>query len=219
MQPHEILKNYHELGYKPILLHHKTKKPIHKLWNDNYNFEFNYNFALSYGVTYNYGILLGDIIDVEGDTEKANNYLNNLCGEIKHPIYKSSKSIHHIFKNPNLKFNRKIYHGIEFRATKHQSVIPPSLHENGSAYEWIIHENMHVNDIPLLPANLERILRQILGLADKVRKGNVKVWCAKCKKSFFLNEKQFEFELKIFKTQNLKWMCKKDRPFKPRELN
>jgi hypothetical protein len=219
MQAHEVLQNYFNQGYKPILLHHNTKIPIHKKWNKKYDFNYFYNYSLAHPTDYNFGILLGDVIDVEGDTEKANEYLKNLCGEIKHPSYKSSKSIHHIFRNPGINLTRIVHNGIEFRAHKHQSVIPPSLHEDGSPYIWISCNNMSLAEIPLLPANLERILLNRLGLDEKIRYGNVKVYCAKCKKSFFLNEKHFNFELKIFKKNGFPWMCKLHRPFKPRELN
>ena len=96
MKTKEAFLKYLDFGYQPILLHQNTKVPIFYGWQNKYNHK-NYCDLLNSNKKYNIGFLLGNIVDIEGDTEEANNILNNYFLAINHPIYKSKKSFHHLY--------------------------------------------------------------------------------------------------------------------------
>lgn len=118
------------MEWKPIAIYPNSKIPIGKGWNI-WSYEKNKNFIKQYK-NCNIGLLLGEILDVEGDTPNANKILFEMIKDYKHPIYKSNKSYHHLFLNIDNKIRRKCAHGIEFRGYGHQSLLPPS-----NDYEWI----------------------------------------------------------------------------------
>jgi len=112
----------------------------------------------------NIGVLLGPssgIIDVEYDSDEGREILEPLLAECKTPTYKSSKSVHRLFawedcyKDQKAKFG---YKGTEWRfgLDKAQSVIPPSRHESGVYYEWIIPPSEC--DVIALPDNAKKLL-------------------------------------------------------------
>jgi len=203
------------LGFQPILLFPKTKKPIFASWNKNYN-PNKYFRIIDNNSDYNIGVLLGDVIDVEGDNEKANKFLDNLFSDIHHPVYKSFKSSHHLFRaRSNFNVTRFNQNGIEIRAKGHQSVVPPSIHEiDGAIYEWI-NDVTHISTLPILNINLEQeIYRFCNNIGAKVlRKHSMRIWCSKCEKQIMLNKKRTHLEIEIFKRMNQKWKCHKCRPF------
>ena len=97
----------------------------------------------------NLGVLLGSrsgIIDLEFDSDQGEMLVNSWledCGNPVTPCYKSAKSVHRLFRwdekfaLEGAKFGLM---GVEFRfgCNAAQSVIPPSLHESGVRYEWIV---------------------------------------------------------------------------------
>jgi len=97
----------------------------------------------------NIGVLLGSksgIIDLEFDNDQGEMLVEawmEECGNPRTPTYKSAKSIHRLFawedrfEMEGAKFGMM---GVEFRfgCNAAQSVIPPSVHESGAQYEWII---------------------------------------------------------------------------------
>ena len=97
----------------------------------------------------NVGVLLGSrsgLIDLEFDSEQGEMLVESWmedCGHPQTPTYHSAKSIHRLFRWEDrfelegAKFGMM---GVEFRfgCNSAQSVIPPSIHESGVQYEWII---------------------------------------------------------------------------------
>lgn len=97
----------------------------------------------------NIGVLLGSksgVIDLEFDDDNGEMLVEAWmedCGHPRTPTYKSAKSVHRLFQWEDrfelegAKFGMM---GVEFRFGQNaaQSVIPPSVHESGAKYEWII---------------------------------------------------------------------------------
>lgn len=214
----EIFNFYTKLGYKVIPLHHSSKIPIFNSWNKKHNINKIKYFLECNPSLYNFGILLGDVIDVEGDSQEANNFLNKIFKNFDHPIFSSSKSNHHLFRNKNKNITRISFNDIEYRAYNHQSVIPPSTHEDGTKYEWIT-KIMPAKDIPFLPPHLESQIRRCLSKnIEIIKPGHIKVYCYNCKKQIYIHEKRFVKEIQILRAMNTKWECNKCRKFDLRDL-
>jgi hypothetical protein len=155
----------------------------------------------------NLGLLLGDIVDVEGDTEQADATLNDLIGNYPHPRWRSSKSTHHLFVNPDARLTSTRFLGMEFRGHKHQSVLPPSVHENGLQYSW---QEIHF-PIPEMPAPLLEFYRnnrpRYGRRKKKPREGFVKTQCGKCKLQEEIHKKRLVLEVKAFAELGFSWQC------------
>ena len=202
-------------GIKVIPLWANSKVPMYKRWNQKWDKQ-QVRRTLRVYPEANIGILLGDIIDVEGDSEHANHLINEAIGIYPHPSYKSSKSIHHLFISHDPKFKIFKKNKIEFRGKDHQSVLPPSQHE-GVDYQWID----RFFPIPKIPDTLvdflER-LRKEKNASEVLKKKHGKIWCNLCGNRCFLNQKRLDLEVKAFGFLNLKWECKNCRSFDMRYL-
>jgi hypothetical protein len=97
----------------------------------------------------NVGVLLGSrsgLIDLEFDSDQGEMLVESWmedCGHPKTPTYRSAKSVHRLFQwdeKFSLEGAKFGFMGVEFRfgCNTAQSVIPPSIHESGVQYEWII---------------------------------------------------------------------------------
>jgi len=94
----------------------------------------------------NVGLLLGPssgVIDIEYDSEEGRDILEPLCKHIVTPTYRSKKSVHRLFAWDDKFADQKAkfgFRGTEWRfgLDKAQSVIPPSIHESGVPYRWLI---------------------------------------------------------------------------------
>jgi len=161
----------------------------------------------------NIGLLLGDIVDVEGDSEHANNMLLDIIGNYPHPCYTSSRSVHHLFKNPDPKLRVLRHQDIEFRGYRHQSVLPPSHHQ-GITYNWL---NCQF-PVPEMPKRLLRFYSNLKEGGKFRKKGYVGVWCDCCRTKKYLHRKRFDKELTIFKRTHSKWVCQKCRDLDLRPL-
>ena len=217
LKPIEIFRFYKNCGYKVIPLYYASKTPIFKNWNDDYDFEILEIFLQSNKNPINFGILLGDIVDVEGDSEEANSKLDHLLKNIDHPVYQSSKSKHHLFKNHNTNLTRLVQDGMEFRAHRHQSVIPPSIHSDGQKYRWIT-DIYKYKDIPSLPPLLCQKIAEIANKNLKkklktrlIKPGHMQAVCIECAQKCFIHKKRHALELEFFKSISLKWSCHKCR--------
>lgn len=128
----------------------------------------------------NIGVLLGSksgIIDLEFDDDQGEMLIDSWledCGDVKTPSYRSAKSVHRLFQWDDrfdvegAKFG---FMGVEFRfgANKAQSVIPPSIHESGASYEWIVSpEECEVAQLP------ELIYKQFLNMKATSEKRTAK---------------------------------------------
>jgi len=194
----------------PIALRSRSKIPIQKAWNENWEERSNRE-LLKYIPDANIGLLLGKIIDVEGDTKHANQTLLRLIGDCPHPCYRSRKSIHHLFLSPSADLRILKHKGIEFRGYGHQSVLPPSIMDDDLKYEWI---TFNFN-FPEMPTGLRSFYDNILGQRRKgkivVKPGHMKINCAKCHKKAFVHKQRFELELIAFREIGLYWQCHKCR--------
>lgn len=201
-------------GLQPIAIYKGDKCPIGKAWNENWSVQ-RWRPMFEQTNDLNMGILLGNIVDVEGDTDQANKDLNDMIGDLPHPMFKSSKSIHHIFLNPDQNLTRKVMNGIEFRAYTHQSVVPPSTHNSGNKYEWISNYNLSVPQMPSVLyeyyiSNLKQNSKspKIVRNKKKLKQGHIKTICKICNCSFFVHKKRLVLEVRSFQKMNLPWMCR-----------
>lgn len=220
---------YVELGLKPIPVYKEAKNPAggrawYEGWTpDRYRSYFHTD-------AYNMGIILGDIIDVEGDTEEANDLLLRMIDGLPHPMFRSRKSIHHLFQSPDPSFQWIGVNGIEFRGAKHQSVVPPSLQEEGVQYQWVRGSQFPA---PLMPEELLRFFlankeirdaktpyhRQFRKLRNRKKGGHTRTVCKICNNGFYIHEKRLMLEVRAFREYyNLPWMCHGCREFDMREL-
>jgi len=88
------------------------------------------------------GLNLGGsgLIDLEADTPEGEMILDDLCEGVDFPFWKSQKSRHRLFQDhPDVGYLQVEALKIEFRAGRHQSVLPPSPHPSGvCGYQWVI---------------------------------------------------------------------------------
>lgn len=201
---------YNQAGFRPIAVYKKTKIPVGEKWNCDWTADkWRPLFVRD---IYDMGILLGDIVDVEGDTEESNELLQRMTESTPHPMFRSSKSTHHLFLNPDPTLTRKVFNGMEFRAYRHQSVVPPSLHEDGSKYGWLIGSKFIV---PKIPDELLRYYElhksKCRKKSQKLRDGSTQISCKKCQSKFFVHKKRLLLEIKAFQEHAMPWMCHKCR--------
>ena len=128
---------YVQCGLQPIAIYKGDKCPIGKLWNQNWSVQ-RWRPMFEQTNDLNMGILLGNIVDVEGDTDQANENLSDMIGDLPHPMFKSSKSIHHIFLNPDENLTRKVMNGIGLiRTNRLFRLLPIILETNTNGYQII----------------------------------------------------------------------------------
>ena len=209
----DYFDKYVELGLKPIAIYPNQKCPMSNEWNINWSVKRWRPYF--YTNDCNIGILLGDIVDVEGDSEEANDLIERMIDGQPRPRFRSAKSIHNLFINPDPTLTRFVCNGIEFRGNKHQSVMPPSSHENGNKYNWICGSEF---PIPQMPEELKRFYFENKNAKKKrvwtpppkpkIKKGYVKTTCNKCKNSFHLNKARLLLEVQAFRIHGSLWMCR-----------
>lgn len=164
----------------------------------------------------NLGILLGDIVDVEGDTEEANDALLHMIGSVPHPMYRSNRSIHHLFQSPDPFLTATRFYDIEFRGHRHQSVLPPSKHASGEEYRWL---RGTVFPVPPMPQELQSFYfrnkkqkcRHTSIKPKVLPHGLVKTSCNICGGSENIHRKRLRLEVQAFADFRLPWMCHKCR--------
>jgi hypothetical protein len=194
-------------GLKVIPLWENSKAPMCKGWTEDWD-RTRTREKLRQFPDANLGLILGDIVDVEGDSEDANRVIADLIGDYPHPSYISTKSIHHLFLTPDKKL-RHFRHGqIEFRGFGHQSVIPPSQHQ-GIVYRWM---RTFQFPVPVMPERLHSFyLAKLRKYKVVLKPGHIRVWCGDCGKECMLHEKRFRLELEVFRLLGSKWHCQKCR--------
>jgi hypothetical protein len=214
MQNIEIFHFYRNLGYKIIPIHFRSKSPIFSKWNGVYNPCFIENYINNFKFNLNFGILLGDIVDIEGDSIESNADIDALFESIKHPVYMSKKSKHHLFRSNLFDLQRIVDKGIEYRGHKHQSVIPPSIHEDGFEYKWLT-KVFDFQEIPFLPIEIEEHISKLIKSRNIKNKKNgslkpehIQANCLICSKKYYMHSKRFYKELHVLKTMGKKWECR-----------
>jgi len=194
-------------GLKIIPLKENTKVPVTTNWNKHWNATWARDIVADSNS--NLGLLLGSIIDVEGDTKQANKIISNLTRDYPHPMYASSKSIHHLFLNPDPTITIVKLDGIEFRGQRHHSVLPPSIHPDGTEYTWL---NESRFPIPKMPYSLLSLLKKARKVKNRLLKPDrVEPYCPKCEEQVFVHKKRFHLELLAFKALSEIWTCRKCR--------
>lgn len=190
-------------GLKVIPLRENSKIPLAKGWTENWDRDLSRENLLRFP-NCNIGLLLGEIVDVEGDSEEANETILSLIGNYPHPTYRSKKSIHHLFLSPDRNLRHFSWKKIEFRGHGHQSVLPPSQHA-GIRYCWLKNFQFPVPEMPERLAGFYKSLTHVR--TNEIKPGHTKVWCCCCNKQIFLNEKRFQLELEVFNSMSMKWEC------------
>lgn len=216
---------YVDAGLKPIAVHIKHKCPLGDAWNQKWDISRWRPFFEDTSKQYNMGILLGDIVDVEGDTEDANDLIERMIDGVPHPKFRSSKSIHHLFQTPDPELTRIVTGGIEFRGHRHQSVVPPSIHSEGMKYQWLEGSKMPVPKMPEELANFyfnnkKEKKEKIVAYKKPKRRtkvGHTRTECRICKNSFFIHKKRLMLEVRSFQEYDLPWMCHGCREIDMRE--
>lgn len=220
----QYFDKYVSAGLRPIAVHKDSKRPVGEAWNLNWTVErWRPHFESG---QYNMGILLGDIVDVEGDTEEANDLLERMIDGASRPKFRSSKSIHNLFINPDPKLTRLVVGGIEFRANLHQSVVPPSTHSDGRNYNWLAGS---IFPIPPMPPELRAFYernkktdepkprRRIVRSAPRQKKDHAKTQCKTCLNKYFIHKKRLMLEVRVFQSIGCSWMCRECRKMDVRE--
>jgi hypothetical protein len=194
-----------EKGLKVIPLRANSKVPMCKGWNTGWDLQ-KARSRLEMFPDANIGLLLGDVIDVEGDNEEANNILNRLIGDYPHPSYQSIRSVHHLFSTPDPKLRIFKVGEIEFRGYGHQSVLPPSSHY-GFQYQWLPD---FCFPAPEMPEPL-RVFYFRHKLGRTIKPGHMKIRCSRCGEKRYLHCRRFNLELTAFQALNLGWECQRCR--------
>jgi hypothetical protein len=205
---------YVRAGLKIIPLYARTKIPVGKNWNGEWDHDW-CRWSITKFPESNLGLLLGEIVDVEGDDEQANALIKSLIGDTPHPMYCSSKSIHHLFINPDPKLTSLRYNQIEFRANKHQSALPPSHHEDGSPYQWLKGTKFPA---PEMPEALLSFYKGLLDRRPKLKPGHARPWCSVCSKRVYIHRKRYDLEKEVLDNLGYKWQCQGCREFDLRPL-
>lgn len=219
MKSLEYFDKYVSKGLKPIAIYKNSKRPVGNEWNQNWSIEKWRPFFLD--EEYNMGIILGDIIDVEGDCPESCDLLERMIDGVKRPKFRSSKSVHNLFQTPDPELTRLVFNGIEFRGNLHQSVVPPSFHSDGCKYSFL-HDTEW--PVPPMPDELrdyyfknksERTIvkKQVAKVSRGPRPRKrinfefKKTVCKICSNSYYIHEKRLILEVKAFREFNLQWMC------------
>lgn len=167
----------------------------------------------------NLATLLGGhngFVDCEGDDEAANALIIDLCRGHDHPMFRSNKSIHHIFKCPDPALTVLKHGGVEFRGSHHISILPPSTHPTGKRYQWLTSPRMPVSEMPLALANWYWEHRpKKWGCGND---GNPTPWCHECKKKFVVRRERFDLEVEAFKKHGQPWACHGCRKIDVRDI-
>jgi hypothetical protein len=195
-------------GLKIIPLWENSKAPMCRGWTGEWSWAAARE-KLAMFPAANLGLLLGDIVDVEGDSAEANRAILDLIGDYPHPSYVSTKSIHHLFVSPDPALRHFRVGEIEFRGHGHQSVIPPSQHQ-GTVYKWLRAFRFPVPEMPPALQDFYRAQRAA-PLRNPLKPGHVRVWCADCRGECRLHRKRFDLEVEAFRLLGSRWECQKCR--------
>lgn len=204
-----------ERGLQVIPLWQNSKIPLCKSWTKEWDLGKNRE-KLQQHPEANIGVLLGEVIDVEGDSKHANDVILDIIEDYPHPCYQSSRSIHHLFQSPHRDLRIFKCGKIEFRGYGHQSVLPPSQHQ-GFHYRWISSSPFPV---PPMPPKLWNFLQKRWGIKSqkKCKTNHKKVWCDVCDKKQYVHKKRLGLEIQVFQSLGQKWECQKCRTIDLRPL-
>lgn len=193
-------------GLRIIPLRENSKIPVSKGWSSKWSLSESRS-VLASNPNSNIGLLLGEIVDVEGDSVEANKKLWDLIGDYPHPCYNSNRSCHHLFVSPDPYLRHFEIDCLEFRGHGHQSVLPPSTLD-GTDYAW--HQRFTF-PIPPMPSRLLDFYRSYRPKKFSLKAGHIKVRCVVCSDSCFIHGKRHVLEMKVFRLLGRKWSCQSCR--------
>jgi len=203
----EFFDEYVFKGLMPIAVIPGTKQPVEKGWNKNWH-SGHWRRLFLREENYEMGFLWNnDMIDVETDNEKSNEFLNRLIGDVERPIYKSHRSFHNIFLTPHKQLTKANLYGrngekIEIFGKRSFTMAPPSRHIEGVRYKFI-------NDVwppPKCPNGIKALYFQQKNVRLK-SEDKTETACQDCGKNFCLHKKRLLLEVRIFLANNLGWKC------------
>lgn len=211
MEIADYFEAYVTCGFKPIALYPGTKIPVFRDWQIQWSAD-KYRQVFNQTPDSNMGFLLGDIMDVEGDTEEANEMIFDLARHCPHPMFKSSKSVHHLFLSPDPNITICKFDGIEFRGRRHQSVVPPSIHSTGKVYEWLKKSTFPAPPMPTGLVNLlyshYRQIKKTKHVNQQEKKANhTNTACNSCRRKSYIHKKRLVLEVRAFQSLGQKWQC------------
>lgn len=214
--------NYVSIGFQPIVLSPRSKKPVMRRWNCNYDAKkWRQHLEIKPDKPFNLGILLGRFVDVESDNEEGNRLLSGLIGSTRHPCFRSDRSVHHIFLNPDVNLTVAKFHGIEFRGNMVHSVFPPSTHQSGSQYRFLKDSVLQVPPMPKALLDLywenRKPQRRIGKRRPDLKDGYKRIACAACGKATVIHNKRLTLEIAAFGRLGARWSCHSCRDFDVRE--
>jgi hypothetical protein len=137
---------------------------------------------------YNVGVLLGDagrgagpaVIDIEADTDEAAAELRRLgLDRFETPTWSSGRGLHRLFLwSPDLPAVQVLKpHGIEVRigggGKQTQSVMPPSMHHSGRAYQWQPGFGLDEVEIAAVPDNMMEAILEAARRGGAASAGNL----------------------------------------------
>jgi hypothetical protein len=126
---------------------------------------------------FNVGVVLGDagrgtgpaVIDIEADTDEAASELRRLgLDRVETPTWSSGRGLHRLFRwSPELPAVQVLKpHGIEVRigggGKQTQSVMPPSMHHSGRAYQWQPGFGLDEVEIAAVPDNIMELIQEFV---------------------------------------------------------
>ena len=194
-------------GLQVIPLRANSKVPMYRGWNRDWNRRQARESVLRFPEC-NLGILLGDIVDVEGDSPEANETIQRLVGDYPHPTYQSTRSVHHLFRTPDPELRIFKHNEIEFRGIGHQSVLPPSRHLE-TIYRWM---KQPCFPVPAMPESLVGFYKSKQSKHKvRIKKDHTKVTCGVCQRFCFMHKTRFHLELEAFQLLDLPWTCQSCR--------
>jgi hypothetical protein len=196
-----------EFGWSVIPAFPNSKLPVGRRWNDGYSVAAARRYVAAHPKC-NLGILLGDIVDVEGDTAEANALLAELTHGCTPPTYQSVKSTHRLFRTPDRFLTSIRFDGIEFRGHRHHSLLPPSRRPGGVAYQWLTAPG----PVPAMPPALLALYQSHRKrVRQDARPGFVRPVCALCEAKPFVHQKRFDLEVACFSRLGERWTCQSCR--------
>ncbi len=199
----EAYEIYHQMGLPVIPVRPRTKIPRFSNWTKNYWHNMNADYIAKHPDA-NIGLLLGKIIDIEADSEEAEERLGLILSGIEHVQYRSMRGSHHLFLNPNKNFRKLVFDGIEYRGYGHHSLLPPSIGPNGFQYAW--HKNS-TTALTLLPNFLEKNIKSV----PKQKVHLELPRCSKCGRTCRVEAQRFKMEIEALSLIKTKWDCHKCR--------
>jgi hypothetical protein len=138
-------------------------------------------------------------------------------------MYRSAKSVHHLFINPDSNLTKISVNGLEFRGHNHQSVLPPSVHESGEIYVWLEGTKFPPPQMPhrlldyYLTHRPDKKSVQRPKKRGPVKTGYTRTVCKVCGRKEEIHKHRLALEVKVFESKGMPWHCHGCRKIDVRE--